>query len=52
MSSIQVLAFPRLDLALPEFGSKGDRVLTGVFNLAQATIDRLRQENDRLDVSR
>lgn len=48
MSSIQVLAFPRLDLALPECGSKGDRVLAGVLNLAQATIDRLRQESDRL----
>jgi mannose-6-phosphate isomerase-like protein (cupin superfamily) len=47
MSSIQVLAFPRLDLALTESGSKGDRVLAGVLELAQSTIDRLRQESER-----
>ncbi len=48
MNSTQVLAFPRLDLMLPDVGSKGERVLAGLLNLAQVTIDRLRQESDRL----
>ncbi len=43
-----VLAFPRLELVLPQSGSKGDRVLAGLLNLAQATIDRLQAESERL----